>query len=114
MQNQRQSALIGEYHRQTSQFFYRDNRQQLAVQAELYADAKRQRVVNFPGGGIVGFCIRKLTQQRQVDEQDAQRRVLTEQRWAVGIAKLRNAQRYRALGRLSTFASGYFLISSAR
>lgn len=68
------------------------------MQAELYADAKRQRVVNFPGGGIAGFCIRKLTQQRQVDEQDAQRRVLTEQCWTVGIAKLRNAQRRRALG----------------
>ena len=60
------------------------------MQGELYADAESQRIVNFPGHGVVGFGLDKLAQQRQVDEQDAQRRVQTEQASAVGITKLRN------------------------
>ena len=102
MQDQRPSALVGEYHRQARQFFERDNRQQLAVQGELHADAESQRLVNFPRRGIVGFRIRKLSQQRQVNEQDAQRGVLTEQRWTVGITELRNAQRRLSLIHISS------------
>ena len=85
MQNQRQPAFIGKGQRQASQFFNRDNRQQLAVQGELHADAESQRVVNITNGGIVGVRLRQLVQQRQVDEQNAQRRVLAEQTPAVGI-----------------------------
>lgn len=95
MQDQRQSALVGEYHRQARQFFERDNRQQLAVQGELHADAESQRLVNFPRRRIVGFRLCQLAQQRQVNEQDAQRGVLAEQRWTVGITELRDAAAWR-------------------
>ena len=55
------------------------------MQGELHADAESQRVVNITNGGIVGVRLRQLVQQRQVDEQNAQRRVLAEQTPAVGI-----------------------------
>ncbi len=70
MQNQRQSVLVCEYQAADEPVFTDNPAATGCAGLSCNADAKRQRVVNFPGGGIASVSASaKLTQQRQVDEQ---------------------------------------------